>query len=60
MNPEIAINATNLRDIYSINTSGMLAKTRKDLLDTGITDEMIEIVEKVYGNKEEKNYRIII
>ena len=49
---EIAMAATKLRNDYNINPSGMTKKTRQELNDTGITDEMIDVIKQVNTNKK--------
>lgn len=49
---EIAMAATKLRNDYNINPSGMTKKTRKELNETGITDEMINVIKQVNTNKK--------
>ena len=50
---EIAMAATKLRNEYNINPSGMTKKTRQELNDTGITDEMLDVIKQVNTNKKQ-------
>lgn len=49
---DMAIAITKLRDQYGVNPTGMSKKTRKELNDTGVTDDMISYVERVNKHKK--------